>query len=156
VTRYGDMDYDEDYNNQGLLWWANVQRALAGKKGQRDLRDLLEALKEMPEKRLIHGRIADEKGGMCLVGVLACKRRVERGEDREAVLDDLALRVAPEDAYLAADATAWVGVEVGLRYCLAWHLGYVNDEEFSEYSPEQRYDAIVHWVEGQLQPANVN
>ena len=46
-------DYDENFPNEGALWWANDGRALKGKRGRKALADLREALLALPEKRLI-------------------------------------------------------------------------------------------------------
>lgn len=60
MSRFSD-EYESDYNNAGDLWQANVRRALAGRKGQKALRELREALLALPEKRLI-------SGALCTVG----------------------------------------------------------------------------------------
>lgn len=57
MSRVGDSDYDQEYNNQGDLWWANVRRALGGKRGRKALAELREALIHLPEKRLIEGAL---------------------------------------------------------------------------------------------------
>jgi hypothetical protein len=88
VSRFSSDDYEEMFPNQGELWHANLQRAIKGKRGQRDLRTLEAALLALPAHRLIEGYIArgDE---VCAVGAFALQRRVEKGEDREAVLAEL-------------------------------------------------------------------
>jgi hypothetical protein len=53
MSRYEDGDYDESFPNQGELWRANAHRALKGKKGCKVLAELREALKALPEPRLI-------------------------------------------------------------------------------------------------------
>lgn len=89
MSRYSDeYDGDEPYPNSGELWWANVRRALRGRRGQRDLRELERALLALPQKRLVEGYLA--KGGdVCAVGALVVQRRVSRGEGREQVLAEL-------------------------------------------------------------------
>ena len=88
MSRFGG-DYEEQYPGQGELWEANLQRALSGKRGQAALRDLETALLALPEKKVIHGRVADERGFACAVGLLALHRRTQAGEDRAKVLAEL-------------------------------------------------------------------
>lgn len=92
MTRFSSDDYEEMFPGQGELWHANLRRAIAGRKGQRDLRTLERALLELPEKRLIHGRLA-KQNEVCAVGALVLQKRVDKGEDRDTVLAELAAAV---------------------------------------------------------------
>lgn len=151
MSRFSD-DYDEDYNNQGALWWANANRALNGRKGRAALAELETALLELPEKKLISGRLA-ENGQVCAVGALVAKRRVEAGEPREAVLAKLE-RLIDEDGYGGVDVTATCATTIGLTYMLGYRLAYANDEDVGwKATPEQRYDAVLAWVRKKLNEA---
>jgi hypothetical protein len=156
MSRFNDSDYDEWFPNQGAMWWANVARALKGRKGQQALRELREAMLGLPQRRLISSRLATEEGEVCAVGALALKRRVDRGERREEVLKEMAdLIVLDEDGWDPGGdgdlRTAESGVKVGLTFSLAWHLGQINDD-FCEETPEQRFERVLAWVEKQLIP----
>lgn len=50
-----DFDGENEYNNQGELWWANVRRSLGGKKGRKSLAELRDALQHLPSRRLTEG-----------------------------------------------------------------------------------------------------
>lgn len=50
----------------------------------------------------------------------------------------------PEEQYITE--TVEEGTGVGLTYTIAWHLAYLNDEQFEEMSPEERYEATLGWV----------
>jgi hypothetical protein len=183
---------------------------MSGKRGQAALRDLETALLEMPEKKIIRGKLADRQGHVCTVGLLALHRRVLAGEDREAVLADLAepdycecmhdhrdheqatgrclrcaaqaeewhrkkaegtleswqVRYEPkpcerftldEDFFEGGKdlETAAVGKSVGLAFCLAWHLGYLNDETWYNDTDEERYEHLLDWVRKRLIPEEV-
>lgn len=198
MTRFGG-DYEEQFPGQGELWEANLRRAISGKRGQAALRDLEEALLEMPEKKIIRGKIADRRGQVCTVGLLALHRRTRAGEDRTSVLAALAAdycecthdhhdhegetgrchrcaavaekwhrdraegKLEPwrerweptvcEKFVLAEDwagvgdlETAQVGKSVGIAFCLAWYLGYLNDETWYNDTDEERYDHLLEWV----------
>lgn len=101
MSRYASDEYDENFANQSELWWANVERALAGARGQRALADLEAALLALPEPRLVEGRLATADGAVCAVGALALHLRVQAGEDRAAVLAEMA-RIVPGTC-----ATCW-------------------------------------------------
>lgn len=200
MTRFGG-DYEEQFPGQGELWEANLRRALSGRRGQAALRDLETALLEMPEKKIIRGKIADRRGQVCAVGLLALHRRVQAGEERAAVLADLAepdycecmhdhtdheegtgrcLRCAAQSEewhrlWAAGELEPWrqriepdpcqafvldedwsegaedletaaVGKNAGIAFCMAWHLGYLNDETWYADTDEERYEHLLAWV----------
>lgn len=200
MTRFSD-DYEEQFPGQGELWEANLRRALSGKRGQAALRDLETALLEMPEKIIIRGKLADRRGHVCTVGLLALHRRVLAGEDREAVLADLAepdycecmhdhrdhVKATGRCLRCEAQAAEWhrkklegtlepwqeryepqpcqqftldeemrdgdedlgtalVGTKAGIAFCMAWHLGYLNDETWYGDTDEERYEHLLEWV----------
>lgn len=95
MARFNDDWYDgEEFPNQTALWNANIERSIKGKKGQAVLRDLREALLELPQPRLINGYIA-AGNEVCAVGALVLKRRVSKGEARGEVLKELERLVKP-------------------------------------------------------------
>lgn len=47
-----------------------------------------------------------------------------------------------EDIWQTVDA----GQRVGLMQTVAWHLAYLNDEQFAGATPEQRYRLVLEWV----------
>lgn len=51
--------------------------------------------------------------------------------------------------------TAELGAQVGMAYTLAWRLGALNDETYGNLTPEERYTAVLEWIEGQLLPVPV-
>lgn len=87
MGRFDDCyEDDENYPNAGSMWWANIGRAIRGRKGQKHLRELEAVLVALPEKRLISGRLVDREGAVCAVAAFAVAKREQRGEDRAAVL----------------------------------------------------------------------
>lgn len=81
-----------------------------------------------------HGRGAHE-GGRC-----SGTRRVWRGEDRPCSCD--CYEPETEDAFETANA----GRAAGMTYSVAWHLAWLNDEEWADASPEERYERMLAWV----------
>jgi hypothetical protein len=153
MSRFGCDDYDEAYPNQWWLWQHNLTRHVKGPQGQRDLLDLHRALLALPERKLIGGRLADEQGGVCAIGALVLARRCANGEDREAVIRELAALI-PEDEYDYGDTTATAGKSVGLKYMLAWTIGELNDD-FYKLTDEERFEHVLAWVEAEILPVPV-
>lgn len=124
---------EEDHPGQFDLWQANCRRSLQGKRGKAELIQLRDALLALPDKRLIHGSLIDEDGELCAIGAYA----KHKGLDLQ--------KYDPEDA------TDEVGIEAGMPDLVAWKVVEMNDEQYhSGFTPEQRYEAMLGWVERQL------
>jgi hypothetical protein len=107
--------YDGD-NDDPLAhgrWRQAVRRAIEGKRGQALLRELVEALDAMPDKRLYSGSFATAEGEFCTLGVLGAKRGTS--------MDDLG---DAEDGCDPAD----VGRRFGIAAAMAAEIMYLNDE----------------------------
>lgn len=143
---------------------ANMERAVAGKKGQKFLRELEAALLALPEKKLCYGSLADFKieyplqalgdpipergkhiatGEVCALGAVALAREMAKGRDRAAVLQELADDEDP-------DETCWEKTEnaahyLGICHPLAFKIIEMNDE-FGGRSDEERYERMLAWV----------
>ena len=179
MSRFGD-DYDCDYANAADLWEANLHRALSGKRGKKALAELRDALRALPEKRLI-------SGALCTVGGLDRRdapsppdptsqwgswarsefedKLAEEGEGVCAVGAFLWHKrvkagADPRAAFdelpmlLDTDHDAWetaeAGKAAGLTFTLASHLAYKNDESYYGMTPEDRYEAFMKWIDEQL------
>lgn len=139
-------DGDEEYPGQWWLWEHNLKRNFSGKKGQQSLRELRDALLELPEKRLIAGRLADETGAVCAIGALAVHR-----QGREVI--PLLQEIIPEDpdGWDAEEATMDYGMNLGLKRVMVIEIGYQNDEYHRDETPGQRYARVLAWVEKVIQ-----
>lgn len=87
MSRFSD-DWDEDWNNQGAMHWANVQRSARGKAGRPILEELIAALDAMPVHELHEGFLAHPGTGQrCAVGALVVHRLMAQGmTEQEALL----------------------------------------------------------------------
>jgi len=77
MSRSGYTNDDEDGTRN--LWRSNVDRTLAGKRGQAFLREMLAALDAMPVKELVTDVILEEgaeEGAVCAIGSVAEPRDV--------------------------------------------------------------------------------
>lgn len=164
MSRFDSDDYDPQFPNEGELWEANLERHMRGAQGQRALRDLRDALLALPEKKLIHGRLADEQGYVCAVGAVALHRRSQKGDDPAAVLAEMAALLKPDerwgeiDAWEAEERTMNLGMSVGLKRCMAVTMSARNDGGWyapSDETPEQRFERVLAWVESNIKPEAV-
>lgn len=57
-------------------WEWNLEQAIKGKRGQKALRELEEALLSMPQRRLIASELATPSGEVCTLGCAVAARRV--------------------------------------------------------------------------------
>jgi len=171
------MSRVDDYDGEGPyitaeMWQHNVQLALKGRKGQKALRELRDALLALPEKRLIaralctagktrpeglddswrvrdFDEIIDSQGGagVCAVGAYAWHKKVKAGMEPTAAFESLPM-LADTDSGIYD--TKMVGVEAGLTRTLAYEFAYLNDETYESLSPEERWIAFMVWIEKQL------
>lgn len=111
MSRSGYTDDNDDPLAHGR-WRQAVKRSLEGKRGQALLRELVEALDAMPDKRLYSGSFATADGEFCTLGVLGAKRGVK--------MDDLG------DSFDCEPAT--VGQRFGIATAMAAEIMYLNDE----------------------------
>lgn len=111
MSRSGYTDDFDDPLAHGR-WRQAVRRAIEGRRGQALLRDLVEALDAMPDKRLYPGSFATAEGEFCTLGALGAKRGTK--------MDDL----GDEDEC----DTHTVGQRFGIAPAMAAEIMYLNDE----------------------------
>lgn len=158
MSRY-DCDGDGDgpeYNNAWDLQEQAGLNALRGKRGQAVLKELEVALLALPEKKLLHGKLSRE-GGVCAIGALALKRRMEAGEARDAALKWMEEQVDPEDCEEWGEQTAYFAKKhLGVVKALAYKISFENDEGRGEYNhghketDEERWARVLKWVRSQI------
>ncbi len=135
--------YSDDLDQGALnIYRANVDRALAGKRGQKFLREMLVALDAMPVKELVAGEIVRDDAHVCAIGAVAIARKVD---------------VSALDVYDQEE----VGKTFGVARAMAAEIAYENDERGFRYvdgkyrddTPEERWTRMRAWVAGQITPA---
>jgi hypothetical protein len=144
MSRFGDD------NEEGLPWelWQNVMsRVLIGKKAQTALAEIEEALLALPDRRIIRDHLAAD-GSVCAVGLYCAKRRADqKGIDLTAAIAEMQ---DERDGYESSYDTMLAGRDAGMDANLAWHLGFLNDEEWHSMTPEQRYERLLSFVQNAL------
>ena len=130
--------YSDDLDQGALnIYRANVDRALAGKRGQKFLREMLVALDAMPVKELVAGEIVRDDAHVCAIGAVALARKVD---------------VSALDVYDQEE----VGKTFGVARAMAAEIAYENDDDFGSRSgetPAARWTRMRAWVAGQITPA---
>ncbi len=113
---------------------ANVDRAIAGKRGQALLREMAAALDAMPIKELVADEVVRDSQHVCALGSVA----VSRGLD-----------VAELDIH---DGEA-VGKVFGVSSTLAREVAYVNDEAgpWRGETDAERWQRMRAWVREHIQ-----
>lgn len=127
-------DMDDDWAM--IRWRGMVASAIRGKRGQKFLTDLLEALDSMPEKVLIAGEL-EKDGEVCAIGALGRARGIEMAV------------IGPEEPEAVAEA-------FGIATCLAQEVVYENDvyendESYRGETPGQRWERMRAWVASKQQ-----
>ena len=122
--------YTDDCDNLAL-WRGAVVAAAKGKRGQKLLRELAEALDAMPVKELVAEEL-QAGDSYCALGVVGAKRGVDL-----ASIDTL----DPDQLSKAFD----------IAPCLAQEIEFINDDDFSYRSqtetPADRWQRVRKWVQ---------
>ena len=150
------MGRQREGDNEGPNTYPLCLRSqLRSKKGQAFLREILGALDALPEKKLIGDAIAKD-GCTCGLGALAVQRRVAAGEDRDAVLAELAaINVDTTSAdFDGEDMHDWAARVMDAPVYLACEIASLNDMKEWERVPcfdvprwpgmSQMHEAIIY------------
>ncbi len=132
--------YTDDYDNDWSLicWRGQVASAIRGKRGQAFLRDLIEALDAMPEKKLIADNLVSD-GGVCAIGAVAVKRGI--GPD-VAALD------TEDDNHRYSLARMF-----NIAHQLVSEIEWMNDDAGWHDTSEQRWSRMRRWAQSNLRPS---
>lgn len=140
---------DEDFQNQSMFWEANQERSIRGQKGQVALRELEAALLALPEKRLIAEELENAAGEVCAIGALV----KFKGGENPRVVDDMGQAPLGDGEILweeVEEATLEAAQGLGVPRLVALAVVYQNDDEWRPFTPEQRYDKMLRWVQNAL------
>jgi hypothetical protein len=129
VSRSGYVD-DDDQLAIGR-WRGAVRSAMRGKRGQSFLRQMLEALNAMPEKRLITKHLVNSDGDVCGLGAIGKTRGLDMRE------------IDPEDREAVA-------AKFGIAHAMACEIMHENDEFWQPESNENRWYRMRLWIESQI------
>jgi hypothetical protein len=138
---------DEDFNNQSLLWEANQERAIRGRKGQAALRELEQALLALPEKKLIVDELENAQGEVCAIGALA---KFKGRENPRVNWGDTPVDEPLADGVILPDEVQEVTLDLaeslGVPRLVALAVIYENDERAYALDPTLRYGRLLRWT----------
>lgn len=125
---YSDDVYD---HWAWIRWRGQVASAIRGKRGQKLLVDIRDALLAMPEKRLVSHALECEDG-VCAMGAGARRRGLDLST------------IDPEDSSRVAEL-------LDVAEPLAREVAFMNDSACLRHeTPEQRYSRMLWWVESEI------
>jgi hypothetical protein len=131
--------YSEDCEQWSLIRWrGQVANTLRGKRGQKLLVDLYNALDAMQTKELIADELETADGAVCALGALGKARGLDMKEvdvedyDRVAKMFDVPHQLAQEIVFLNDEA-----------YC------------YDHETPARRYERMKSWVLEQILPVPI-
>lgn len=120
--------YTDDTDNlwDFVRWRGAVTSAIRGKRGQSFLKEMLSALDNLPDKKLIATKF-EEEGAVCVLGAVGKVRGVDmKNIDPEAI-----------------ETVAGI---FGISKALTMEIFYMNDEFFGNVIPKLRYSLVREWV----------
>ena len=128
--------YSDDCDGWALIRWRGaVESAIKGKRGQKFLIELAEAMDAMPVKELIAYELV-EQGKFCTLGVIGKKR---------GIAIEL---IDPEDSRTVAE-------QFGIANAMAQEIVFMNDEAaWYDETPSQRWERMRKWVGDNLNKEN--
>lgn len=158
--------YSDECDGWDLIRWRGaVTSAMRGRRGQAMLRELVEALDALPEKRLVASALTTPDGDCCALGALGMARGLDLGpidpEDRAAVAhafgvaEALAAEVMFENDECVA--TDWRTVRVEICGPMRPHYPDFGSHSRSmrirnEHAAEQRWEYMRGWAVANLVP----
>jgi len=122
--------YSESCEGWDLIRWRGaVASAIRGERGQKFLREMLDALDALPDKSLTENAL-EHDGEVCAMGAVGLKRGVDMS------------KVDPEDRHGVAEL-------FGISPALVAEIAYENDESWRE-TPQERWQRMRRWVVKQI------
>ena len=128
MSRHG---YVDDLDHRDLaMWRGRVASAIRGRRGQKLLVDLRDALDAMPDKRLVCGKLQTTDGDVCALGAVGLKR----GHDFT--------NLDPEES------NEFLANTLDVAECLVQEIEYENDDFMG--NEERRWAYMRKWVESHI------
>lgn len=150
--------YSDDCDVWALIRWRGaVKSAIRGARGQAMLRELIQALDALPEKRLAADSLVTADGEYCTLGALGRARGIDLTaidpDDRRAVADAfgvaeaLAAEIMFENDESAADKWDWINVEICGPMREHWREKHTKSVRVpNSREAEQRWSAMRQWA----------
>lgn len=128
MSRSGYSDDTEQWHL--IMWRGAVVSAIRGKRGQAFLAEMLAALDAMPVKELA-AEVLVKDGCMCALGAVANARGLDVSD------------IDPEDFEAVSET-------LKIPNSLAREIAYLNDDDWPDQMPANRWRRMRYWVAGQI------
>lgn len=153
--------YSDDIDNWDLIKWrGQVASAIRGRRGQKLLHELAQAMDAMPVRELYPNELKTADGQFCALGVVGNARGIELekldAEDHCAIADafDIAHQLAQEIAFINDEAFGiYTHRFVDFEICGPVRTGYPHFESRrqrirvpNENHAKERWAAVRQWV----------
>jgi len=116
-----------------IRWCGAAKKAINGKPGQKFLKELEEALLDLPKKELVVDSFKEGEDRVCALGAVGQKRKMDMSYLNECDGDH-----------------EFIGEEFGITPTLAWEIIYANDDPYMKRTPEERYEYMLKWVQDRI------
>lgn len=143
---------DIDDNWTWIRWRGYVASAIRGKRGQAFLREMLDAMDALPEKKLIANDLETADGSVCAIGSVGKARGIDMSaldpENYDAVATTFGIneKLAQEIVFLNDEAFTFETDAAG----------YIKHDENGKsiyLTPEGRFEKMRAWVVSQIREA---
>lgn len=135
---------------------AYLARVAAAGLGRRDREAVAESLRRdrAEERQEIWENTQEQGCGVCANGALLWHLLVTRqGLSPDEAFAALPAVVTADNGDMMEETARIAEHDAGIAYTLAWELAYLNDETFRRMTPEERYEAVLGWVNALLDRA---
>jgi hypothetical protein len=139
MSRSGYSDCDDD--NWALIKWrGQVASTIRGKRGQAFLRELVDALDAMPDKRLIANDL--QRFGYTPVGVVS---------EGVCAIGSVGLRRGVDMTALDPENPKGIAAAFGIPHQLVREIEWLNDDgAMLDDTPEKRFHRVREWARSKI------
>lgn len=134
-----EWDFDQEAQWALIRWRGAVKSSIRGKRGQRFLVELIEALDAMPTRELISGKLESD-GCHCALGAVAAARGI----------DTSAIEFPDDEWEMDREHHERVANALDIADALGREVMYINDEYYSDEGHftrnEKRWRVVRSWA----------
>jgi hypothetical protein len=139
MSRSGYSDCENEYYPPDF-WRSAVNNAVAGKRGQKFLKEMLQTLEAMEVKELISDDVVTPAGEVCAIGSVIKARNITLDPEYY------------DFEYDPQGANENLAAELNIAPALVQEIEYLNDEVCFSRTPAGRWEYIHNWTKEMIYP----